>query len=186
MKRPEHKNKIIEFFANKKILDVGCGEKKTIGSIGLDFIKFNDVNVVHDLNSFPYPFKDNSFDLIIANHVIEHVANIPKTITELSRILKTGGKIWITTPHYTDVNSYIDCTHIFHLTSQSFNRFTQPPNTNLLTQELCYVCLKSFGRRLGYEKYLNKNSINRRIAHWEKFKSHVFRGDEMRFVLRKN
>jgi len=28
MKRPEHKNKIIEFFANKKILDVGCGEKK--------------------------------------------------------------------------------------------------------------------------------------------------------------
>ena len=124
------------------------------------------------------------------NHVIEHVTNIPKTLIELRRILTIKGRIWITTPHYTDVNSYTDCTHIYHLTSQSFNRFTQPPLENIFIQELCYICLKSFGRRSGYENFLNlnceKSEINRRIVKWEKFKSHFFRGDEMRFILRKN
>lgn len=70
MKRPDHKSKIIEKFSKKKILDVGCGNKKTYGSIGLDFVSFNDVDVVHNLN-------------------------------------------------------------VFHLASQSFNRFTQPPSTNI-------------------------------------------------------
>jgi len=148
------------------------------------------VDIVHDLNNLPYPFKSESFDLIIMNHVIEHVINIPNVLVELNRILKPNGKIWITTPHYTDVNSYTDCTHIYHLTSQSFNRFTQPSLENIFTQEFCYICLKSFGRRFGYENFLNNNcerpEINKRLVKWEKFKSHLFRGDEMRFVLRKN
>jgi len=148
------------------------------------------VDIVHDLNNLPYPFKSESFDLIIMNHVIEHVINIPNVLVELNRILKPNGKIWITTPHYTDVNSYTDCTHIYHLTSQSFNRFTQPSLENIFTQEFCYIWLKSFGRRCGYENFLNNNcerpEINKRLVKWEKFKSHLFRGDEMRFVLRKN
>jgi len=190
MRRPDQKSALISDYKNKAILDVGCGEKKTPGAVGLDFIGFEGVDIIHDLNQFPYPFSDGEFDLIIMSHVIEHVLNIPAVINELARILKKGGLLWITTPHYTDVNSYTDCTHIFHLSSQSFNRFTQPPTKNLFTQELAYVCLKSTGRKIGFEAYLNKYSscygVSRRLARWEKFRSHLFRGDEMRFLLRKN
>jgi 2-polyprenyl-3-methyl-5-hydroxy-6-metoxy-1,4-benzoquinol methylase len=190
MKRPDQKTPLLDGYAGKKILDVGCGAKKTKGAIGLDFVNFDGVDVIHDLNQVPFPFENDFFDLITMSHVIEHVANIPTVMQELARILKQNGRLWIATPHYTDVNSYTDPTHLFHLTSQSFNRFTQPPNKNIFTQELCYVCLKSSGRKLGLEWWINNSStepsVNRRLTRWEKFRSHFFRGDEMRFIFRKN
>ena len=36
-----------------KIIDLGCGENKVIGSIGLDKVKLESVDIVHDLLSFP-------------------------------------------------------------------------------------------------------------------------------------
>ena len=42
---------------NKIIIDLGCGMKKTPNSIGVDSNKSVNPDVVHDLNTFPYPFK---------------------------------------------------------------------------------------------------------------------------------
>ena len=39
------------------------------------------------------PFEENSFDLIIANSVLEHVEDLPQTVKELSRVLKRGGTL---------------------------------------------------------------------------------------------
>jgi SAM-dependent methyltransferase len=39
------------------------------------------------------PFKENSFDLIISNSVLEHVEDLPQTVQELSRILTRGGTL---------------------------------------------------------------------------------------------
>jgi len=37
------------------------------------------------------PFKDNSFDVIFCNHVLEHIPDDTKAMNELYRILKVGG-----------------------------------------------------------------------------------------------
>lgn len=37
------------------------------------------------------PFSDNSFDVILCNHVLEHIPNDKKAMQELFRILKVGG-----------------------------------------------------------------------------------------------
>ncbi|MEM7382256.1 MAG: methyltransferase domain-containing protein, partial [Bacteroidota bacterium] len=37
------------------------------------------------------PFDDNSFDIILCNHVLEHIPNDIKAMSELYRILKPGG-----------------------------------------------------------------------------------------------
>ncbi len=37
------------------------------------------------------PFKDNSFDVILCNHVLEHIPNDTKAMQELHRVLKKGG-----------------------------------------------------------------------------------------------
>lgn len=37
------------------------------------------------------PFKDNEFDVILCNHVLEHIPNDIKAIQELYRVLKKGG-----------------------------------------------------------------------------------------------
>lgn len=37
------------------------------------------------------PFKDNEFDVILCNHVLEHIPNDTKAMQELYRVLKPGG-----------------------------------------------------------------------------------------------
>jgi len=37
------------------------------------------------------PFKDNSFDVILCNHVLEHIPDHKKAMSELYRVLKKGG-----------------------------------------------------------------------------------------------
>jgi len=57
----------------KKILDVGCGTAKVKGAIGLDIAPLPGVDVVHDLNKFPWPFENGTFDEIYMLDVIEHL-----------------------------------------------------------------------------------------------------------------
>jgi len=44
------------------VLDVGCGRYKIPKAIGIDRCKFPEVDVVHDLDKYPWPFEDNAFD----------------------------------------------------------------------------------------------------------------------------
>ena len=37
------------------------------------------------------PFEDNTFDVILCNHVLEHIPDDTKAISELYRVLKSGG-----------------------------------------------------------------------------------------------
>ena len=43
-------------------------------------------------------FKDSSFDIILSNHVLEHVKNDGLALNEMARILKKGGYAIITVP----------------------------------------------------------------------------------------
>jgi SAM-dependent methyltransferase len=45
------------------------------------------------------PFTDKSFDLIIANHILEHVVDDIKALQEIRRILKVGGRAILQTPY---------------------------------------------------------------------------------------
>lgn len=63
------------------------------------------------------PFKDNSFDFIIFNEVLEHLRIDPFfTLKEIQRVLKPGGKLLLTTP-----NLYALHKIIMFNTGQSFN-----------------------------------------------------------------
>jgi ubiquinone/menaquinone biosynthesis C-methylase UbiE len=92
-------------------LNIGCGTDIKEGYVNLDSSRLKGVSVVHDLNKFPYPFKDNEFDLIEANHIIEHLNDIPKVLRELWRISKPKAMIKIRVPHYASPGAWFDLTH---------------------------------------------------------------------------
>jgi SAM-dependent methyltransferase len=43
------------------------------------------------------PFEDESFDAVVANHMLYHVPDRPKAISEISRVLRPGGTLYATT-----------------------------------------------------------------------------------------
>jgi SAM-dependent methyltransferase len=100
-----------------------AGIHKQPGAIGIDRNPASRADVLCDLDRFPYPFRDNSFDRLLAIHVIEHVADVMATMEEFHRLVRPGGTVRIETPHYTDFSSFCDPTHRSHLNSFSFRYF---------------------------------------------------------------
>lgn len=50
---------------------------------------------VADVQAIPYA--DDSFNMVIANHMLYHAPNIPAALAEIRRILKTGGRFYAST-----------------------------------------------------------------------------------------
>lgn len=44
-------------------------------------------------------FEDETFDCVIANHVLEHVSDVPRALSEIRRVLKPGGFAILQTPY---------------------------------------------------------------------------------------
>ncbi|MBP7131331.1 MAG: class I SAM-dependent methyltransferase [Aquabacterium sp.] len=61
-----------------------------------------------NLESLEMP--DNSFDIIICNHVLEHVHDLPKSLSELHRCLKPGGVLIAQTPFSPILKYTMECT----------------------------------------------------------------------------
>lgn len=106
-----------------KVLDIGCGPKKTEGAIGLDKVKLPGVDVVWDLEKFSYPFSDNEFDKIVSNHCIEHIENFVGLMEEIYRIAKPGAEIIFVVPYYTSKDFFTDFTHKHAFTEHTFQYF---------------------------------------------------------------
>ena len=62
---------------------------------------------VHDANQDPYPFPDETFDLVIATDVIEHIQNTDIFLKNVHRLLAPDGQVLITTPNYGSIGSVL-------------------------------------------------------------------------------
>lgn len=101
---------------DQKKLNLGCGEHKKDGYVNLDWSSLNRPDVIHDLNGTPYPFESNSFDLIEAFHVLEHLDKPFAIMAELHRILKPGGTLHIKVPHFSRGFTHAEHSHGFDIT----------------------------------------------------------------------
>lgn len=53
-------------------------------------------------------FEDSTFDYVISNHVMEHISDESKAISEIKRVLKRNGKWIFSFPICTDIDTYED------------------------------------------------------------------------------
>jgi 2-polyprenyl-3-methyl-5-hydroxy-6-metoxy-1,4-benzoquinol methylase len=107
-----------------KVLDVGCGMSYFLFDFSLhirgfegygldmkkeiiDFVKKiserNKLNLTFKTGSgYDIPFPEESFHLVICNHVLEHVKNPERVLRECHRVLKKNGELWIGVPSKKD------------------------------------------------------------------------------------
>jgi len=128
-------------------LNIGAGKEKKEGYITLDGSSQVNPDVLANLEE-KLPLKDNSFDEIIGNHILEHINNLNGLMKELNRISKKGGLIKIKVPFYLSVGAFMDPTHKRFFTPFTMNYFcdshynyetTNKPLFKLLKVKLRYT-----------------------------------------------
>jgi SAM-dependent methyltransferase len=103
----------------KTLLDIGAGPGQLIGLLEEKFgftasaVDYTDklmkrpgqkVDIV-DLNTQGLPYPDNHFDVVTMTEVIEHLEHNREVLREISRVIKPGGLIVVTTPNILNINS---------------------------------------------------------------------------------
>ncbi len=130
-----------------RVLNIGCGQTRIPGSIGLDWVMIPGfVDVVHDLNTLPYPFPDQSFDVIHMYHVLEHLDRPLRVMEEIHRILRHGGTLHIRVPHFSSMGAFTDITHKRPFGYSSFDCFQPAHGQHFYTN----VGFTIQGKRIKY------------------------------------
>ena len=113
-------------------LNLGCGNKLLKGYINLDKFNYYQCDVTHDLEKFPYPFKNDSANEILLSHVLEHIGQQPdifiNIIKELYRICTNNALIIINVPHPRHEDFLSDPTHVRPITVLGLSLFDQKLN----------------------------------------------------------
>jgi hypothetical protein len=106
-------------------LEIGCGKKKMEpDSIGIDRSADSLADIVWDLDQYPWPLETGRFKRIHMSHIIEHLSDVMGVMAEVHRVANDGADVFITTPHFSSHNSWVDPTHKLHLAVASFEYFT--------------------------------------------------------------
>ena len=90
MKKISEKERIKNLLRDKAnvILDLGCGEQKAHGSIGVDFRKMQGVDIVQDLSKYPWNAIPNGCaDVVRTSHLLEHINPAPAN-SQLAGLIK--------------------------------------------------------------------------------------------------
>ena len=111
----------IKSICKGETLDLGCGSDK-FGDVGVDIMDGEGVDIIHDLNEYPYPFQSESFDTILMHHCLEHLGDIHSTLKECQRILKKNGRLIVVVPHPSS-NHYVKEGHIHFFTEDSLRNY---------------------------------------------------------------
>jgi len=108
-----------DYVANKKVIDIGCGyghTKKIVEDLGGTWVGVEPfAGGAHTIvgSAEAVHVADCSYDVVIMNAVLEHVQNVPKTFSEVARILKPGG-------YFIGYVAFMECFHEISYSHLSF------------------------------------------------------------------
>ncbi len=163
-------------------LNLGCGNKKIDGFIGVDRFGTPDIQV--DLEVFPWPWKDNSVKEIILSHVLEHLGkdsdiflNIMK---ELYRISSKKCIIHIAVPHPRSDAYLGDPTHVRPITENILNLFSKDKNQKAIDMGGANTTLALF-LDIDFEVINKKIKL---MPYWQnKYESKEISFDELNYAI---
>jgi SAM-dependent methyltransferase len=110
------------------MVDIGCGANKAGPNFfGIDYRALPGVNLVQDLEKFPWAVPSESFNTAVASHVVEHINPAHGIFLDFMdsvwRILKPGGEFLISAPYATSAGMFRDPTHCNFVNEETWSYF---------------------------------------------------------------
>jgi SAM-dependent methyltransferase len=121
-KPPDRRSDVPPF---RRQLDLGAGDvERAPGAIRADRSRAVRPDILLDAAA-PLPIRSHSIDKVHCFDLMEHISDVPQLMAEIHRVLRTGGSVFITTPHFSCANSWTDPTHQRHFGLRSFDYFCE-------------------------------------------------------------
>jgi len=163
-------------------LILGSAGKPCSDATTVDIDPEHHPDVLHDLRVAPWPFEDNSFNEIIAHHVIEHLDSLIKPFQELHRVCRKDGVIYIEVPHHTAWYAR-DPEHRIFFSYFSFDGYIAGNDTWVTGKK--FECLK---REITFHKFFRifflHRLFNRFPLAYERFFCYLFPAENIKIWLR--
>jgi ubiquinone/menaquinone biosynthesis C-methylase UbiE len=132
---------------NHIVLDIGCGSGHGSNTLAKKFKEVHGVDISPEAiayaeqywklpnihfkigDSLAIPFPENTFDVVVAFEVFEHLTDWRKFLSEIKRVLKPDGLVYLSTPNKTlyspGTKKPINPHHVFEMTIPEFKNALQ-------------------------------------------------------------
>jgi len=109
------------------LLDIGTVSEKQPNFIRMARVKSPGVDIVHDLEKFPWPLESDSCLIVLAAHIAEHIKPwlVIPFMDELWRMLLPNGQLAISAPYAGSPGYWQDPTHCTMITERTWQYFAQ-------------------------------------------------------------
>lgn len=118
--------------------------------------KSNEYDIQYKkIDATSIPFENNTFDIVIANHVLYHVTDVERSLSEISRVLKAEGQFFATTIGKNNMLELKDIVHTYFPSIENdifFNQFLENFSLENALQKTNPFFKKC--ERTDYEDYL--------------------------------
>ena len=91
------------------------------------------------------PFANESFDAVVSCETIEHLPDPEAGLTEMARVCRTSGLLYLTTPNYVNANG------LYYLYARSRNKRATPGGDQPFDSVFLFPQIRKMVRRSGWE-----------------------------------
>lgn len=119
-------------------VDLGCGDRKPPGFVGVDIAPGPDVDIVCDLND-RFPFETGTVDYLRAHDLVQQLPDRIRTMNEIWRVCRDGATVDIRVPSTDGRGAFQDPSHVSFWNANSFFYYSDQHPAHL-----------ALGRRYGF------------------------------------